>query len=90
MPDYVETRGAKPIFEDNKRLAQQLIDISFGNIILTSYMRHRMQDEGYIRIVPNESNGTRGRPSSTFMLTPKAKRVIALSKAWSVNRKKAA
>lgn len=83
MPEYVETRGAKPIFEKKRELAQELIDIQENKTILTNYMKHRLEDEGYIRILARNPDGhTVGRPASVIILTPKAKKLIALSKTW--------
>ena len=83
MPEYVETRGAKPIFEKKRELAQELIEIQEGRAVLTNYMRHRMEDEGFIRILTRNPDGhTVGRPASIIILTPKAKKLIAASKTW--------
>lgn len=83
MPEYVETRGAKPIFEKKKELAQELISIQENKAVLTNYMKHRLEDEGYIRILSRNPDGhTVGRPASVIILTPKAKKLIALSKTW--------
>lgn len=88
MEGYVETRGAKPFYHDKKKLAEELSAIKDGSMVLTNYMRNRMESEGYIVIVVHESDGNRGRPGSHIELTHKAERILGLAKAWATKRQK--
>lgn len=79
--EKVENRGRKKFDVDKKKLVKVLMDIRDGNAVLTHYMKHRMENEDYLKLEKVET-GKRGRPKFNLVLTGKANRLIALSKAW--------
>jgi hypothetical protein len=91
MEDFVETRGAKPLWADKNKFAEYLINVDNGETVLTAYMKSRLLEEDYIIVVTHDSNGLRGRPGSHIEFTSKAKKVINLyntRKAAMVAREK--
>jgi hypothetical protein len=81
MEGYVETRGAKPFDHDRKKFSQYLLAVSEGDIVLTNYMRHRLEDSNYIILVQDEPDGRPGRPGTHVEFTAKSRTLIGMAKA---------
>ena len=97
MKGYVETRGAKPFDHDRKKFSEYLLSLAESEVVLTNYMRHRLEDSGYITVSSDEPNGMRGRPPAVIDFTAKARpfltiariaRTKAKNKAEAGNKKK--
>jgi len=73
----IESRGRKPIFENNRKLVELLKLIRDGEAQLTHYMKHQLVDEGYLTLTRvSPPNGGRGRPTEKPELTGKARQLI--------------
>lgn len=79
MNDTIKNKPGRPsIFDDRAKLADALRGIKGveGYSVPSRFIKLKLADAGYIRIVPGESDGKPGRPAFVTKLLPRGHAVV--------------